>query len=288
MPHFPNVFCSARRLAINRTELLIALAVAVVVGFIFALDPDLDLKIAAPFYDIVIGVNHFGLRIYPPLMLARNVILWAVTAMVVWVLLALVLKVIRPRRRLLVPVRAAVFLLATLVLGPGLLVNVTLKEHWGRPRPIDVAQFGGNEHFVAWWDPRGDCPKNCSFVSGDVSAAFWTLAPAALIPPPWRALAYAGSLALGTAMAAIKVGIGAHFFTDAVFAGVLTFIVIWLLHGLIYRWVRTWPSDEASERVVEHLAMRGHDFMRRLIQSGGRRDGPNAADRRNRRPEDRQ
>jgi hypothetical protein len=44
----------------------------------------------------------------------------------------------------------------------GLLVNGVLKEHWGRPRTIDVAQFGGIEHFVAWWDPRGDCPKNCS------------------------------------------------------------------------------------------------------------------------------
>ena len=121
------------------------------------------------------------------------------------------LKFILPRRKLLISGRAIVFLMATLALGPGLLVNVGLKDHWGRPRPIDVTQFGGDQHFVAWWDPRGDCPSNCSFVSGDVSGAFWTLAPAALAPPPWRALAYGAALALGAGMAALRMTGGRAF-----------------------------------------------------------------------------
>ena len=86
-----------------------------------------------------------------------------------------------------------------------------LKDHWGRPAPIDVTQFGGSEHFVAWWDPRGDCPANCAFVSGDVAGAFWTIAPAALAPPQWRAVAYGAALALGTGMAAIRVMAGGAF-----------------------------------------------------------------------------
>ena len=72
-----------------------------------------------------------------------------------------------------------------------------LKDHWSRSRPIDVPQFGGEERFTAWWDPRGGCPKNCSFVTGDGSGAFWTLAPAALAPPAWRPVAYAAALAFG-------------------------------------------------------------------------------------------
>ena len=79
------------------------------------------------------------------------------------------------------------------------MANVLLKEHWGRPRPIDVTQFGGNEHFVPWWDPRGDCTSNCSFVSGDVTGAFWTVAPAALAPAQWRAFAYGAALVPGRA-----------------------------------------------------------------------------------------
>ena len=60
-------------------------------------------------------------------------------------------------------------MVATLALAPGLLTNVILKSHWGRPRPIDVVEFGGDQHFVPWWDPRGDCPDNCSFVAGEPS-----------------------------------------------------------------------------------------------------------------------
>ncbi len=138
-------------------------------------------------------------------------------------------------------------------MAPGLFVNVLLKDHWGRPRPIDVAQFGGSEHFVPWWDPRGDCPNNCSFVSGDVSGAFWTIAPAALAPPQWRALAYGAALTLGAGMAALRLIAGGHFMTDAIFAGVFTFLIIWVVHGLIYRWPRTRLSDEAIERAIERF-----------------------------------
>ena len=149
------------------------------------------------------------------------------------------IKLILPERKMLVSGRAIVFLIATMALAPGLLVNVVLKDHWGRPRPIDVTEFGGDAAFRAWWDPRGDCPSNCSFVSGDVAGAFWTIAPAALAPPQWRALAYGAALALGTGMAAMRVMAGAHFVTDVVFAGVFTFLIIWLVYGLIYRWPRT-------------------------------------------------
>ena len=44
-----------------------------------------------------------------------------------------------------VPGRAAVFLVLSLLLGPGLLVNVILKDNWGRPRPGSVVEFGGTQ-----------------------------------------------------------------------------------------------------------------------------------------------
>ena len=176
-------------------------------------------------------------------------------------LAALIWKLILPRRKLLISGRAILFLTATLALGPGLFVNVVLKDHWGRSRPIDVAQFGGAEHFVPWWDPRGDCPNNCAFVSGDVSGAFWTVAPAMLTPPPLRAVAVGAALTLGTGMAIMRVMAGAHFVSDVIFAGVFTFLIIWLIHGLIYRWPRTRLTDESAERAIERAAMPGHDFL---------------------------
>jgi membrane-associated PAP2 superfamily phosphatase len=235
----------------NRNGLIVALAIAGIVGLVFGLFPQLDLAISAPFYPIARNGNTFGLRIDPSLMLVRNIGLWISTAIILVVLAALVIKLILPTRRLFIPGRAVVFLIVTMALGPGLVVNVILKDHWGRPRPIDVTQFGGNEHFVPWWDPRGDCPGNCSFVSGDVSGAFWTVAPAVLVPPAWRVLAYGAALTLGAAMATLRVVAGAHFFSDVAFAGIFTFLIIWIVHGLIYRWPRTRLSDETIERRLE-------------------------------------
>jgi lipid A 4'-phosphatase len=233
----------------NRTGLVIALAVAAVVGLVFGIWPDLDLKLAAPFYDPDRGGYW---RTYDPTYWrGRDAVTWLVTLVALPAFAALVGKLIRPQWRLLIPGRAILLMLITLALGPGVLTNLVLKEHWGRPRPIDVAQFGGDEHFRPWWDPRGDCPKNCSFVSGEASGAFWTLAPAAVTPPQWRALAYAAALAFGAGTGLLRMAAGAHFFTDVVFAGVFMFLLTWLVHGWLYRWPRTRITDAAVEKVLE-------------------------------------
>jgi lipid A 4'-phosphatase len=254
----------------NRTGLIVALSFAAVVGLVFGFYPELDLRVSSYFYGFVDG-NHnmFALRLSESLMLARNVGLWIGTVLVAPAVVALLIKLILPRRKLLLSGRAILFLMATLALGPGLLVNVVLKDHWGRSRPIDVTQFGGPEHFVAWWDPRGDCPGNCAFVSGDVAGAVWTVAPAALAPPAWRALATGAALALGAGMAVVRVMAGGHFVSDAVFAGVFTFLIIWIVHGLIYRWPRTRLTDADVERALERIALPGYEFIAALF--GGKR-----------------
>jgi membrane-associated PAP2 superfamily phosphatase len=248
----------------NRTGLIAALSIALVAGLAFGLYPELDLLVARYFYAFEDPAhNMFAFRIYPPLMWARDIGLWVGTVLVAPAVASLVFKLVLPRRKLLMSGRAIVFLIATMALGPGLLVNVLLKDHWGRPRPIDVTQFGGSEHFVAWWDPRGDCPANCAFVSGDVAGAFWTVAPAALAPPQWRAIAYGAALALGTGMAVIRMMAGAHFPSDVIFAGVFTFLIIWLVYALIFRWTRL--SDEEIDRALERIARPGYDFLAGLI-----------------------
>jgi membrane-associated PAP2 superfamily phosphatase len=250
----------------NRTGLLIALSIAVVAGLVFGLYPELDLRIAGHFYAVEdASQNKFAFRLYLPLMRARDAGLWIGTLLLVPAVVALLTKLILPRRKLLMSGRAVVFLIATMVLGPGLLVNVLLKDHWARPRPIDVTQFGGVEHFVPWWDPRGDCRANCSFVSGDVAGAFWSIAPAALAPPQWRALAYGAAIALGTGMAVVRVMAGGHFPSDVIFAGVFTFLVIWIVYALIYRWPRTRLSDDDVERTLERVSLPGYDFIVRLF-----------------------
>ncbi|HEY1362696.1 MAG TPA: phosphatase PAP2 family protein [Xanthobacteraceae bacterium] len=233
----------------NRTGLVIALAIAVAVGLVFGIWPELDLKLAALFFD----PQRFGFwRSYDPLYLrARDVTTWLIALLAAPAGLALIGKLLRPQAPLAIPARAIILMLVTLALGPGLLTNLLLKESWSRPRPIDVAEFGGTEHFRPWWDPRGDCPKNCSFVAGEPSGAFWTLAPAAVVPVQWRVPATAAALVFGTAVSVLRMAAGAHFFTDAVFAGVLVFLLIWLAHGWLYRWPRTRVADAKLEAWLE-------------------------------------
>jgi lipid A 4'-phosphatase len=168
-------------------------------------------------------------------------------------------KLVMPNRRMPIPGRAALFLSVTLFLGPFLLANIVLKDHWARMRPTDVVQFGGADRFTAWWDPRGPCPDNCSFVGGEAASAFWTLGPAALAPPQWRPLAYGAAVAFGAGIGVLRMAGGAHFFTDIVFASVLIIVVVWAFYGAIYRWRRTRLTDAAVEEPLERAgrAMRG-------------------------------
>jgi membrane-associated PAP2 superfamily phosphatase len=241
----------------NRTGLALALIVAIVVGVLFAVYPRLDLAMSAFFYDPHTGL--FEVNVQPWVLHSRDGARYLVALIAAPAFLAIVGKLLLPHRRMLVRGRAALFLILTLALGPGVLTNVILKDNWPRARPIDVKELGGTDRFTPWWDPRGDCPANCSFIAGEPSGAFWTLAPAALAPPQWRMAAYAGALTFGAAVGALRIAAGGHFFTDVVFAGVFTFLLIWLLHGLIFRWPATRLSDEVVERplVKAGEALRG-------------------------------
>ena len=96
--------------------------------------------------------------------------------------------------------------------------------------------------------------KNCSFFSGEGATAFWTYAPAALAPAPWRPLAYAAATVFGIATSGLRMAFGGHFFTDVAVAGLVTFLVIWLAFAMIYRWQRTRLSDERIDAALTRFA----------------------------------
>jgi lipid A 4'-phosphatase len=246
----------------NRTGLLIALAIAAAVGLVFGLYPALDLTISGLFF---VPGKAFWAAVDPVFLWLRSITTWVVTAIVAPAFAALAWKLVQPRRPMLIPGRAAVFMIVTLALGPGLVTNTILKDYWGRPRPVDVTEFTGPERFLPWWDPRGSCLGNCSFVAGEPSGAFWTLAPAALAPPAWRALAYASALAFGAVIGVGRIMAGAHFFSDVVFAGVFTFLIVWVVHGLLYRWPATRTTDARVEGLIERITLPGYTALERLV-----------------------
>ncbi len=175
------------------------------------------------------------------------------------------------RRRMLIGGRATLLLIVTLALGPGVLANKIFEEHWGRMRPVDVTQFGGTDRFTPWWDPRGPCTENCSFIAGEPSGAFWTPAP-----PQWRLLAYGAALAFGAFIGGLRIAAGGHFFTDVVFAGVFMFLLAWVVHGLIYRWRPTRLTDKAIGRPLEWAGGVVRDALAALVRRVAGRKGPRA------------
>src|SRR5712692_10248139 len=109
----------------NRTALVIALAVAAAVGLIFGIQPDLDLELAAPFFDPERG--GFWRAFNPIYLRARDVATWLITLVAMPAVVALVVKSVRPRRPLLIPGRAIVLMLVTLALAPGVVANLVFK-----------------------------------------------------------------------------------------------------------------------------------------------------------------
>ena len=131
--------------------------------------------------------------------------------------------------------RALTFLIATMVIAPGLVVNLGLKDHAHRPRPVHTRDFGGESEFRPWYKFDGGCVRNCSFVSGEASEAFWMVAPASLAPPPWRAAAIGAALLFGAATGVLRMAFGGHYLSDVVLAALLTLLIIEATRRAIWR-----------------------------------------------------
>jgi lipid A 4'-phosphatase len=127
--------------------------------------------------------------------------------------------------------RKLAFLLCLLALVPGLLVNQLLKEHWGRARPVKLAQFGGHEQFTPAF-VRSD-QGGGSFSSGHVAAAAYLVGVALVVfgrSSPWVALAV-----LYTALVAVaRIAAGGHFFSDVITSLFLVLFGYLILERLLF------------------------------------------------------
>ena len=127
--------------------------------------------------------------------------------------------------------RRVLYLFIVLALGAGLIVNVLLKDNFGRARPRDIAEFGGTKLFTPAFVVSRECDKNCSFSSGEGAGGFFTLALALALNR--RRATLAAAFAIGCVVSYWRVASGAHFLSDAV----VSFFVMLIVADVLYFYV---------------------------------------------------
>lgn len=156
------------------------------------------------------------------------------TVSAVCLIAGLIWRVLLGRRLLGLSRAVVLYLFLAFALGPGVLANSVLKEHWDRARPSQIVEFGGDKAYTPPLVIADQCDSNCSFVSGDASVGFiFTALGFAAVGRRWRVLGFAAGISLGTIFGITRIAQGGHFFTDVVFAGVFMVAIAWLLHHLV-------------------------------------------------------
>jgi len=133
--------------------------------------------------------------------------------------------------------RASLFLVLLLLIGPGLVVNVVLKDNYGRARPRELVEFGGKYHYTQIWE-WGQAGKNSSFPSGHSSIGFYMMAPWFLLRRRklGQGLCWlAGGVGFGLLVGAARMLQGGHFLSDVLWAGGLVYMTGEVLAFLILR-----------------------------------------------------
>jgi lipid A 4'-phosphatase len=207
--------------------LLLAVIGAVLVAF-----PQIDLAVAGQFYSPSDG---FFLRDNSLVRFVYLGVPWVTRTVVLSLVLFLLAAWTIWRRREFFSRerRAALYLLLVMTIGPGLLVNTLFKDNWGRARPSQIVEFGGNKHFTRAALPSDQCEKNCSFVSGHASVGFFFLALAFVLPRR-RALWLTLGTALGLGVGLARVMQGGHFFSDVIFCGIVVYLTALVLHAVLF------------------------------------------------------
>ncbi len=241
----------------TRSTLFRVLQFGALVSALFFVCPGIDRWVSGLF---VRPDEGFWLGDWPPFATIRligDLLVWSGAVVLAG---AFVVKTALPLRRPPLDLRAAFYLLACLALGPGLVVNAGLKDHWGRPRPVQVeSRTGAAPPYQRVWVIGDGCASNCSFVSGEVASAVVWIALVPLVGRRWRRVVGGAVLAWAGVIGAVRIAQGGHYLSDVLLAGVITWLVAWAVHWLVYVRAPPFLSTAALGRacVAVHDALAG-------------------------------
>jgi len=128
-----------------------------------------------------------------------------------------------------------IFLFGTAFIAELIIINWVLKNHWGRPRPVQVDQFGGS--IATHFEPAGrishECIQNCSFSSGHAGIAACVGLLAIFLPPRWRSLYLVLTVGFVAVVGFMRMARGAHFLSDVTISPLIVLATAMVVKDLL-------------------------------------------------------
>lgn len=135
---------------------------------------------------------------------------------------------------------ASLVLILTLAIGSGFFTHMILKDHWGRPRPKQVIEFGGTQEFRPFYQPNffhQPMPSK-SFPCGHCTMGFFFFALALVgkrvNSKPLAYLGYFLAIVLGAGLSITRMAQGGHFFSDTLFSALIMWYTAKAMDWLVY------------------------------------------------------
>jgi lipid A 4'-phosphatase len=227
--NYPNIYWGS--LKISKISMVTkVLIIFFMLATFVTTGPSLDLYISSLFY---YGDKQFLIQSYYPVSIFFRKILLPLILIYVFVL-PLVLRFF-PLQKIYFGYKFTlseiVYIWVSGAVTMLLVVNILLKNMWGRARPNDVSYFNGFQDFTPWYKISDACSSNCSFVSGDSSVGFFLIVFYFITKK--NAYLYLG-LILGSLLGFIRIAAGGHFFSDIIFSQIVVTVTI-LVSFVLYK-----------------------------------------------------
>ncbi len=228
--HFKARFLHAARLTAARYPFYVPLGLLCLVSVLFRWT-NLDVQIASRFYNFQMKSWSFADKnpwefidewfVFPGMILGIASLMIASYGLI-W-------------RKKTEWTRGASLIALVLLIGPGLLVNGTLKPAFSRPRPREIVQLGGTQQYQPIFGFGEETDFNASFPSGHASIGFFLIAPAFLFRRKQRIrrMIFAAGILFGSIMGLSRIVQGGHYLSDVIWSLSIIYFTAWFVHLML-------------------------------------------------------
>ncbi len=198
------------------------------VSLIFVFFPQIDLYVSSLFFD---GAKFTFKRTWFEQLFFHSVRPMIITFSVLSIAI-FAYNYFKKKNILNINGKVLLYLILTLGVAPGLIVNATLKDNWGRARPNETVNFGGSKEFTPYFIQINLFVY--SFSSGHAAAAF-SLMGFVVLATKRRKMWMALVLSYASAMSLVRVAAGGHFLSDTVTSFFIVYISTSIIYMLIFK-----------------------------------------------------